>query len=57
MHATDLDRTWQAGPDGQPAAGTPVVHGTVAELAWWLTGREGRGLTSDDGVLPGIEEW
>ena len=57
VHATDLDRTWQSGPGGQAAPGTPVVHGTVADLAWWLTGREGRGLTSDDGVVPGIEEW
>lgn len=49
---TDLDGTWKLGEGG------PTVSGTAADLAWWLTGRgTGEGLTSDDGELPGIEEW
>ncbi len=35
-----------------------TVSGAAADLGWWLTGRgDGEGLTSDDGVLPRIEEW
>jgi len=53
LHATDLDRTWTVVEDGGP-----TVSGAAADLAWWLTGRGGgRGLTSDDGALPGIEAW
>lgn len=49
---TDLDGTWSFGEGG------PTVSGSAADLAWWLTGRgAGEGLTSDSGVLPGIEEW
>ena len=49
---TDLDGTWELGQGG------PTVSGTAADLAWWLTGRgTGEELTSDDGELPGIEEW
>ena len=49
---TDLDGTWELGQGG------PTVSGAAADLAWWLTGRgTGEGLTSDDGDLPGIEEW
>lgn len=49
---TDLDGTWSFGEGG------PTVSGSAADLAWWLTGRgTGDGLTSDSGVLPGIEEW
>ena len=49
---SDLDGTWEFGQGG------PTVSGTAADLAWWLTGRgAGEGLTSDDGELPGIEEW
>lgn len=48
--ATDLDREWQCGDGG------PIVTGTAAELGWWMSGRgTGEGLTSDDGVVPGIE--
>ena len=49
---TDLDGTWSFGEGG------PTVTGAAADLGWWLTGRgDGEGLTSDDGSLPGIEEW
>lgn len=48
----DLAGTWSFGEGG------PTVSGSAADLAWWLTGRgTGEGLTSDNGVLPGIEEW
>lgn len=51
-HAADLDRSWPLGNGG------PTVTGTAADLAWWLTGRgNGEHLTSNDGVLPGIETW
>jgi len=51
-HATDLDRSWSFGDGG------PTVTGAAADLAWWLTGRgNGENLTSNDGVLPGIETW
>jgi maleylpyruvate isomerase len=54
VYAVDLDQTWHCG-DGE---GGPTVSGDGAELGWWLSGRgDGQGLTSDDGVLPGIEEW
>ena len=54
VEPTDVGGTWQAG-----AASTgPVVSGTTADLAWWLTGRgAGEGLTSSDGTLPRIEAW
>ena len=53
VHATDIDRSWTFG-DG---AG-PTVTGTVAEIAWWLTGRgEGEALRSDGGELPRIGAW
>jgi maleylpyruvate isomerase len=43
------------GPSGSMG---PVVGGSAADLAWWLTGRgQGEGLSSNDGVLPGIESW
>lgn len=48
----DLDGSWSFGDGG------PTVSGSASDLAWWLTGRGGGdGLTSDDGTLPGIEEW
>lgn len=50
--ATDLDRTWDLG------AGSPVVSGTAAALAWWLVGRgTGAGLSTDPGPLPAIGPW
>lgn len=53
VRAVDLEETWHCG-DGEG----PTVSGRAADLGWWLTGRgDGDGLTSDDGVLPGIEEW
>jgi maleylpyruvate isomerase len=55
VHATDLDRTWQLGPDGP---GGTTVSGSAADLGWWMTGRgDGAGLTSNDGALPRIEAW
>lgn len=56
VHATDLDRTWESAPGA-----TTTVRGTAADLGWWLSGRRpvpgaGTGPTSDDGVLPRIEE-
>lgn len=49
---TDLDRAWTYGEGG------PVVAGTAADLAWWLTGRgRGDGLTSETGTLPEIGAW
>lgn len=51
-HAVDLDRTWTIGEGG------PTVHGTAADLGWWLTGRgDGSALTSDRGELPQIGGW
>lgn len=46
--ATDADRRWEYGAAG------PTVRGSVADLAWWVTGRgTGEGLTTD-GELPTI---
>ncbi len=54
VRATDLDRTWRCGADGNG----PTISGPAAALGWWLTGRgTGDGLTSNDGVLPRIEAW
>lgn len=50
--ATDLGRAWSHGEGG------PVVTGTGADLAWWLTGRgAGEGLTCEGGELPRIGAW
>ncbi|WP_127131180.1 maleylpyruvate isomerase family mycothiol-dependent enzyme [Georgenia sp. SYP-B2076] len=38
-------------------AGGPTVSGTTADLAAWLTGRGGRGLTSSTGEVPEIPRW
>ena len=54
VHATDLDQRWHCG-EGEDGV---TVSGAAADLGWWLTGRgDGEGLTSNDGVLPRIEEW
>ncbi|MCR6031034.1 maleylpyruvate isomerase family mycothiol-dependent enzyme [Nocardioides sp. zg-579] len=59
--ATDADLTWDTEPDAPttPAAAT-TVRGSIADLAWWLTGRPPlagtEGPTTDDGDLPRIEE-
>ena len=57
LEACDLlvstDRDWTGG-----TVGGPTVSGPTHGLAWWLTGRApypGAEVTSDDGVLPGIE--
>ncbi len=48
----DLDREWRYGEGG------PVVSGSGADLAWWLTGRgAGDGVTSESGVLPQVGAW
>ena len=58
LHAEDLDRTWHSGPGDATDPSIPTVHGAAADLGWWLSGRgDGRGLNSDDGVLPRIEGW
>lgn len=50
--AVDLGREWEYGEGG------PVVSGTAADLAWWLSGRgAGEGVTSDGGALPQIGAW
>lgn len=47
LRALDLDRTWTVGEGG------PVVVGTAADLAWWLSGRGGGvGLSTESGALP-----
>jgi maleylpyruvate isomerase len=62
-YASDLDATWTVGAAGGAAddptgEGTPVVTGTAAALAWWLTGRgTGEGLTCESGELPRIGAW
>ncbi len=55
VHATDLDRTWHLGREGEAG---PAISATAADLGWWLTGRgNGAGLSSDNGALPRIEAW
>ncbi|WP_167735985.1 maleylpyruvate isomerase family mycothiol-dependent enzyme [Nocardioides sp. 503] len=51
----DLAGTWQC---GEVTDSSPVVRGSAADLAWWLTGRDdGEGLTTDSDALPRIEAW
>lgn len=51
----DSDRTWEVG-DTDPE--TAVVTGPVAQLAWWLTGRDpGDQVTSSRGDLPTVGAW
>ena len=61
--ASDRDAAWtSAGAARSPPARAddpaPVVTGTAAALAWWVTGRgTGEGLTSEGGELPRIGAW
>jgi maleylpyruvate isomerase len=49
----DLDAEWTFGTGGDP-----VVTGTAADLAWWLTGRgDGEGVSSSSGELPKVGSW
>lgn len=53
LSASDADRTWH---DAQDTA--TVVTGSLADLAWWLTGRgAGGGLSADGGPLPHVAPW
>lgn len=52
IRASDLGHLWSIGADG------PIVEGTAADLAWWLTGRGGGvGLHAPGGVLPRLGSW
>lgn len=51
----DSERTWDVGQIGDTTA---VVTGPVAQLAWWLTGREpGDQVVCSRGELPTIGAW
>lgn len=51
----DSERTWAVGPVDDATA---VVTGPVAQLAWWLTGREpGDQVVCSRGELPTIGAW
>ena len=51
----DSERTWSVGPVYDASA---VVTGPVAQLAWWLTGREpGDQVVCSRGGLPTIGAW
>ncbi|HET8662742.1 MAG TPA: maleylpyruvate isomerase family mycothiol-dependent enzyme [Nocardioides sp.] len=53
----DSPRTWVFG-SGEAEYPVPVVTGTAADLAWWLTGRPaGDELSSSGDELPVIEGW
>lgn len=51
VRAVDADRVWDLG------AGTPVVRGTAAALAWWLAGRGTGEDLSTHGDLPRLGPW
>ncbi len=52
---TDVGRDREIGSVGPDA---PVVRGTAADAAWWLSGRgDGTGMSSDRGGLPQIGAW
>ena len=52
---TDVDREREV---GSVAPDAPVVRGTAADAAWWLSGRgDGTGMTSEGGELPQIGAW
>ncbi len=49
LQGLDAERTWRlGGTDG------PIVQGTTADLAWWLTGRGADGLVTDSPPLPDV---
>ena len=52
LSATDVDGLWKLG-----AGHGPEVRGTAGELAWWLVGRPGAGLTCEPGPLPTVGGW
>jgi maleylpyruvate isomerase len=52
LSATDVEGLWRLGH----GAG-PEIHGTAGELAWWLVGRAGTGLTCSTGELPSLGRW
>lgn len=56
LHPTGQDPMTLAGPDG--VGGGPHIHGTAADLAWWLAGRgAGDGLEATGGELPVLAPW
>jgi maleylpyruvate isomerase len=53
VKSADSGRTWVVGTGGDP-----VVSGSGADLAWWLTGRgDGEGLSSSTGTRPAVPSW
>jgi maleylpyruvate isomerase len=52
LSSTDVEGLWTFG-EGEG----PEIHGTAGELAWWLVGRAGTGLTSSTGELPVLGRW
>ncbi len=52
---TDLEASREISSVGPDA---PVVRGTAADAAWWLSGRgDGTGMSSERGDLPQIGAW
>ncbi len=51
----DSERSWEVGAVGEQSA---IVTGPVAQLAWWLTGRDpGDQVSCSRGNLPAIGAW
>jgi maleylpyruvate isomerase len=53
LRATDSDRTWPLGWDGE----RPAVTGRAAGLLAWVSGRAAEGLTAEAGELPTLPPW
>jgi maleylpyruvate isomerase len=54
LEATDTDRTWTIGPEGDVA----TLSGAQAALLAWLIGRsDGEGVVSSWGTLPAAPRW